>query len=146
MKIDSWTRSESTSVLAAGIAPIVVVCACSAVVSAYTESSIKDATFLSLALLAPAYASPFFFVLPALWLLRRTRRESLWTFSAATGLSVVLPWFVLYVAFFVGPDMGTFEYGNAPLLVLSLLLIPGMCAAGVAAVIHALFRPTENGA
>jgi hypothetical protein len=145
MSSTEWSSKEKKLVLATAVLPLVVATAVSAVAVARFGS---DAGFLAVALVPAGYATLFFFVLPALWLLRRLGKESLLSFSTTCALSAVVPWFVLYAAFFSASGLGAAKYSGAPLQVLLLLSVPAMFSAMAAAAIYKLFgyRPAKNGA
>ena len=145
MPSTEWSNKEKKLILATGVTPLAVV----AVVSAVAVSRFgSEAVFLAVALVPVAYATLFFFVLPALWLLRRTGKESLLSFSATCTLSAIVPWFVLYMVFLSASGPGAAKYSGAPLQVLLLLSVPAMFSAMAAAAIYKLFgeRPAKNGA
>jgi hypothetical protein len=145
MSISEWSNKESKLILSTAGAPLVVAAAVSAVGVVRFG---PDARFIAVALVPAAYATLFLFVLPTLWLLRRIGKESLLSFSAACALSVIIPWFFLYMVFFSAYGSGTTKYSGAPLQVLLILSVPAMFSAVTAAAIYKLFgnQPVKNGA
>ena len=86
-----------------------------------------------------AYATLFFFVMPALMLLRRWRLETLWSFSVTCGVATSVPWLALSFIFF---PRSFAAFLSAPDQALKVLLPPALLAALAAAVIYGLFvRP-----
>ena len=129
MEPQSWSKPERVQVFAAGLAPLAIALAIAALASLEVGS---QALFL-LPILAPAaYATLLFFVLPALWVLRRTGKASTTLYVATTGLSALVPWLLLYTFLF---PAGSGKYGGAPLYVLCLLATPTVLATAAGALV-----------
>jgi len=125
-----WTRREKQQTLAVALAPLGISLACGAIGGL--------GAWAGLVLALPGYLTLFLFVMPCLWLLRRTGKEKIWSFAAACGLGTVLPWFALYAAFLGDPTLG--RYTGATGLVATWLLLPGGLAAICGAIIYQLGR------
>jgi hypothetical protein len=85
----SWSAAEKKQVLAVAVAPAVVVAALGVLLSVGWS---QDATLLALFALPFAYGTLFLCVLPALVVLRRSRKESGASFVATTSVASLIPW------------------------------------------------------
>jgi len=144
MPSTEWGLRERRLVVATAVAPLAVVTGVAALAVLFFG---PEAIFLSVALIPLAYFTLFLFVLPSLWLLRRSRLEGLWSFCLVCGSSTLVPWFVIYSIFFSTSGAESSKYSGAPLQVLTLLLVPAVLATVSAAAVYRLFgrRPGENG-
>ncbi|MEO6277221.1 hypothetical protein [Roseateles sp.] len=131
-----WTVAERRLTMLVGLAPLTISAALAVVVGIVEGRGNWLSSFLMLVL--PAYLTLFFFVLPGLCLLRRIRRESLWSVPAVCGLGVFLPWLALYTLL-TGEPMS--EYGGNTAVVAGVLLLPSVLSALLGAFIQRAFHP-----
>lgn len=125
-----WSREESRQALAAGLAPLVVACLVAAVGGLWMGG---ESWRMLIVLVPMSYATLLFFVLPALWLVRRFGKESSTAFALASGLGVLVPWLALYWLIF---PIGTGKYSGAIGQVAMLLILPALLAAVAGLVVH----------
>lgn len=136
-----WHPDEKRLVLATELAPLAV-SAVVAIAAAVMAGSV-EALLLIVPLVPFAYLTLILGVLPCLWLLRRLRMETLWSFSAACGVGTIAPGLALYALL----DDGAVEDGGGGAfarLMLLLLLPGGGLAALAGAVVYRLSRPRRD--
>ena len=131
-----WSAQERKQLLAAGLAPLLA----SAVLTGAALPLVGGDAMILFALLVPvSYAVLVFCLLPAIWLLRRTKFQSTWSVAVTCGLATLLPGLALSGWF--PADEG--KYAGATDYVFLLLALPAVIAAAAGAWIHRI-RPGRS--
>ena len=114
-----WQPQERKGALLVLASPFLIALAstCTAIPALSTE-----AIFVFPLILAAAYGSLLFFVLPTIALLRRLVALTRARFAITVAAAGTLPWFLLYMAFFASPSSA--KYSGAPQYILLLLTPP----------------------